>query len=98
MGACPNPDKPIIYAYISMIPYVTPLIYLLISALTRKISHFKIFFMLASAYVIGDKLLKNIFKGKMTLIKTHALSFHAKVVLECQVLIWLLWLLMPFIK
>lgn len=62
MGACPSPDKTIIYAYVSMLPYLIPLAYLAVFLFTRKISHVKIFLMLASAYIVGDKLLKNVFK------------------------------------
>lgn len=63
MGACPNPDASIVYAYLSLLPYVIPALYLLIAALSMRLSHFKVFLLLASAYLVGDKLLKRAFQG-----------------------------------
>lgn len=63
MGACPNPNTSILYAYISLLPYLIPALYLLAAPITRRLSHFKIFILLSSAYVIGDKLLKKAFEG-----------------------------------
>lgn len=62
MGACPNPNTSILYAYISLLPYLIPAVYLLTVPFTRRLSHAKIFILLASAYVIGDKLLKKAFQ------------------------------------
>lgn len=63
MGACPNPDSSILYAYLSLLPYVIPALYLLAAPLSRRLSHLKVFLLLASAYLVGDKLLKKAFQG-----------------------------------
>lgn len=63
MGACPNPNTSILYAYLSLLPYIIPAIYLLAAPFSRRLSHFKVFILLASAYMVGDKLLKKAFQG-----------------------------------
>jgi hypothetical protein len=61
MGACPRPDTSILYAYISLLPYLIPLAYLAASPFTRSITHLKLFILPGLAYIVGDRMLKNIF-------------------------------------
>lgn len=64
MGACPYPDRSIIWAYLSMVPYVFPLIVLVVAIFTRKMAHLKMVVLMGSAYIVGDKIVKNIIKSK----------------------------------
>lgn len=68
MGACPIPGESMFWAYISMVPYLIPIIILLIGAVTWKLRHFRRFSLLASCYIFGDKILKNIVRSKRCLI------------------------------
>ena len=52
------------WAYISMVPYVIPIIIFVMIPFTRKLGHFKRFTLLASCYLFGDKILKNIIRSK----------------------------------
>jgi len=64
MGACPMPDKSMFWAYLSMLPYILPIIILASSLIFRKLSQFKLFCMLASSYITGDKIVKNIIRSR----------------------------------
>lgn len=68
MGACPMPEKSMFWAYLSMVPYILPIIILLSSLIFRKLSQFKLFCMLASSYISGDKILKNIIRSRLYVI------------------------------
>lgn len=63
MGACPHPDVSMLFSYLSFIPYFI-IFYLIANTLIqRKISLIRLTSMLVFAYILGDKLLKNIFQG-----------------------------------
>jgi hypothetical protein len=70
MGACPNPDKSMIYAYLSILPYLIPFLYFFRAAIQRNLNHFKVCAMLVSGYLAGDKFCKPFFKS--TLLITEA--------------------------
>jgi hypothetical protein len=61
MGACPVPNVSIFYSYISLIPYMLIFALIALSLIKRKYSYLRITTALVIAYVMGDKLLKNIF-------------------------------------
>jgi hypothetical protein len=63
MGACPAPDKSILYAYLSIFPYLIPFIVLIGALITKKLSYFKIVTLLVSAYIFADKIIKKIIKS-----------------------------------
>jgi hypothetical protein len=63
MGACPAPDKSMVYAYLSIFPYLIPFIVLISALITRKLSQFKIVTLLVSAYIFADKVLKKIIQS-----------------------------------
>jgi len=65
MGACPKPNTSIIYAYLSIFPYVLALLLFFISIITRKVSHIKLSLLIGSSYVVGDKILKKILKSTL---------------------------------
>jgi hypothetical protein len=65
MGACPAPDKPMLYAYASILPYLFPFIYVILAALLRRVSFLRVACMMASGYIVADKLCKPLFKSKM---------------------------------
>jgi hypothetical protein len=67
MGACPTPNSSIFYTIISLIPYFIIFYLIGVTILKRKISLIKFTSMLVVAYIIGDKILKNIFRGNFIL-------------------------------
>ena len=88
MGACPKPDVSMFWAYLSMVPYMIPIVIFFVILVTRKLKHVKTFSLLASCYVFGDKIIKNIIRSKSAFSKVQDLFWLARRVLECQVLIW----------
>jgi hypothetical protein len=66
MGACPMPEKSIFWAYLSMLPYILPILILISSVIFRKFTQFKLFTLLASSYISGDKIVKNIIKSRFS--------------------------------
>lgn len=68
MGACPHPDQPIIYAYLSILPYLIPFLLAAYFLFFRRLSILKPLVLLVSAYISGDKLLKGILKGRSSAI------------------------------
>ena len=67
MGACPHPDKTILYAYLSLLPYLVPWGLSIVVLIWRRLSHFKVVSMLVSGYIFGDKVLKNLIRSKNVL-------------------------------
>lgn len=65
MGACPHPDVSMFFSYMSLIPYFIIFYLIAITLIQRKVSLIKLTSMLVCAYIIGDKLLKNIFQSKI---------------------------------
>jgi hypothetical protein len=63
MGACPIPDRSIFWAYLSMVPYLIPIIIFIVMLFTKRIKHFKSVALLASCYIIGDKVIKNLIRS-----------------------------------
>jgi len=63
MGACPAPDKSIVYAYLSILPYLIPFIALISALITKKLSHVKVVTLMVSAYIFADKILKKIMRS-----------------------------------
>ena len=63
MGACPTPTSSIFFSIISLIPYFIIFYLTGITIFQRKISLIRLTSMLVVAYVIGDKILKNIFRS-----------------------------------
>ena len=63
MGACPAPDKPILYAYASILPYLFPFVYIILAVLYRKVGFFRVACMMASGYITADRLCKPLFKS-----------------------------------
>jgi len=62
-GACPMPGKSILWAYLSVLPYLLPLLVLLASLVLRSMARFKLFLALVSAYISVDKLVKNLIRS-----------------------------------
>ena len=63
MGACPIPGESMIWAYISMVPYLIPIIILAMIPFTRQLRDVRRFTLLASCYVFGDKIIKNLIRS-----------------------------------
>ena len=65
MGACPVPGESILWAYLSLVPYIIPIIVFLLLLATRKLEPLKLLALLCSCYVIGDKIVKNIVRSTL---------------------------------
>lgn len=65
MGACPHPDASIFFSYMSLLPYFIIFYLIALTLFKRKISLIRLTSMLVCAYIIGDKILKNIFQSKI---------------------------------
>jgi hypothetical protein len=65
MGACPIPNVSLFYSYISLIPYMLIFALIGLSLIKRKYSYLRITTALVIAYILGDKILKNIFLSKI---------------------------------
>lgn len=65
MGACPNPDVSMFYSYISLLPYFIIFYLVGLTLWKRKLSLIKLTSMLICAYIVGDKILKNIFQSEI---------------------------------
>ncbi len=63
MGACPYPDRSLLWAVISMVPYLIPIIFFVVTIFTRKMEHLKFVVLLGSAYLFGDKIVKNLLRS-----------------------------------
>ena len=63
MGACGPPDSPLIFVIASFIPYIIMLLFIAMSLITRSSRHFRMAILLLSAYIIGDKILKNLIQS-----------------------------------
>jgi hypothetical protein len=61
MGACSNPNVSIVWSYMSLIPYFIIFALILLTLITRRLSIIRLTSMLILAYLIGDKILKNVF-------------------------------------
>lgn len=88
MGACPAPDKSLIYAYASILPYLFPFLYLLLAALLRNLNYLKVASMMASGYVLADRFCKPLFKSTRTFSQANVHPFPARAVTACQVRTW----------
>lgn len=84
MGACPLPEYSLLWSFISMIPYVYPILLSLLMLYSRKLAHLKTVTLLGSAYIFGDKVVKNIIRSKKCSIQAPDLCFRAKRALECR--------------
>lgn len=51
------------WAYISMLPYIAPFLLLFVVLVTRRMSQLRLFVLLVSAYIVGDKVIKNLVKS-----------------------------------
>jgi membrane-associated phospholipid phosphatase len=78
MGACPHPDVSIFLSYISLIPYLIIFYLVAITLIKRKLSMIRLSSMIVCAYIIGDKLLKNIFQSTYELKLGHRPPFSCK--------------------
>jgi hypothetical protein len=67
MGACPKPGVPIVYAFISLLPYLLAIFLLLRPIITKRLSHILLAGLILSAYVIADKVVKNIIQSKIAI-------------------------------
>lgn len=63
MGACLPPGVSPIYSYLSLIPYFIIFLYAGLTIFTMKQGYLKMFLLLISSYIIGDRLLKNMFQS-----------------------------------
>ena len=95
MGACPMPEKSMFWAYLSMLPYILPIIIFLSCILLKNMSQFKLSSMLASSYISGDKLVKNLIKSTPALKQTPGHPIPANRATACRVHIWSSWLPSP---
>lgn len=91
MGACPNPLTSIFFSYISLIPYFIIFYLVTLTLICRKVSLIRLTSMLVFAYIIGDKLLKNIFRSIFyDYFKVSAHYFLVRTLMACQAHTWLL--------
>lgn len=60
MGACQPPNTSIIFSYISFIPYLLIFLFLGLSLILRGNKQIKIAVLMVSAYILADRILKNI--------------------------------------
>jgi hypothetical protein len=67
MGACPHPDVSMFYSYLSFIPYLIIFYLIALSLYQRKLSILRLTSMLVAAYIVGDKILKNMFQSILIL-------------------------------
>jgi hypothetical protein len=88
MGACHAPDKSPLYAYLSILPYLIPFLYVILGLVLRSIDHLKVCAMLASGYVVGDKLCKPLFKSTFHTIEARDLTTPARAVSVCPARTW----------
>lgn len=65
MGACPHPDVSMFFSYMSLLPYFIIFYLIALTLFKRKISLIRLTSMLVCVYIIGDKLLKNIFQSNI---------------------------------
>lgn len=63
MGACPHPDVSMFFSYMSLLPYLIIFYLLALTIFKRKLSLIRLTSMLICAYIVGDKILKNIFQS-----------------------------------
>jgi hypothetical protein len=63
MGACPHPDVSMLFSYISLLPYLIIFYLVGLTILKRQASSIRLASMLIAGYIIGDKLLKNLFQS-----------------------------------
>jgi membrane-associated phospholipid phosphatase len=61
MGACQPTGVSIIFSYVSFIPYLIIFLFIGLSLIMRGNRQIKMAVLLISAYIIGDRILKNIF-------------------------------------
>jgi len=64
MGACPDPNKTMFYAYMSLFPYLIPFFVFAWMVIKRRLSLLKMLGLMVSAYVFTDKFMKKLFKSK----------------------------------
>lgn len=62
-GACPHPDHTILYSLLSMLPYMLIIYATIRSIFTRRCTHVLLGIMLVTAYIVSDKIIKNIARG-----------------------------------
>jgi hypothetical protein len=63
MGACPHPDVSMFFSYMSFLPYMIIFYLIGLTLFKRQLSLIRLTSMLVAAYVVGDKLLKNVFQS-----------------------------------
>ncbi len=79
MGACPHPDVSMLFSYLSLLPYFIIFYLIVITFLKRTLSLIRLTTMLMCAYMIGDRLLKNVFQSILLMIyKGHRPPFSCK--------------------
>ncbi len=64
MGACPYPGKSIIWVIMSVLPFAIAFLFGLAYLFTFKFRHIKVFIIMSMGYLIADKILKDILKGR----------------------------------
>lgn len=60
MGACRSPDVSIFFSLVSFIPYILILLFIGLSILLRGSRQIKLTILMVSAYIIADRIVKNI--------------------------------------
>lgn len=60
MGACPHPDVSMFFSYMSFLPYLIIFYLIGLTLFKRQLSLIRLTSMLVAAYIVGDKLLKNV--------------------------------------
>jgi membrane-associated phospholipid phosphatase len=78
MGACPNPDALMFFSYVSLIPYFIIFYLIVLTFIQRKLSLIRLTSMLVVAYIVGDKILKNVFQSNFYDIKGERPPFSCK--------------------
>lgn len=63
MGACTPTGVSFIYSIMSLIPYIIIMLFLALTFLAKGSRQFKMSMLLLSAYIIGDRVLKNLFSS-----------------------------------
>jgi membrane-associated phospholipid phosphatase len=63
MGACLPPGKLSIFSYISLLPYLIIFLFIGLTLWSRTSKQFRMLILLVSAYVVGDRLLKNLIQS-----------------------------------